>query len=265
MDRRAFLGLMATTAAAAMPTTPLPITPLEHADCQRFKHFFEQQRHDVVADAQMLRRITALADKLSRIRKVVGYGNFNLIGFDEMLKVSQRYASVGALTPEELELFESLFYRNASAYGFYGDKVFTSMTDVVARRDTVKVAGSGHYLYKGAASETYERIQKEIGNVVLTSGVRSVVKQMDLFLHKVVRSRGNLSVASRSLAPAGYSFHGVGDFDVGKVGFGYRNFTAAFAHTEEFRRLMDSGYIQIRYPKGNPYGVRFEPWHIKVV
>jgi LAS superfamily LD-carboxypeptidase LdcB len=28
---------------------------------------------------------------------------------------------------------------------------------------------------------------------------------------------------------------------------------------------MDLGYIKIRYPKGNPFGVRFEPWHIKVV
>jgi CMP-N-acetylneuraminic acid synthetase len=49
------------------------------------------------------------------------------------------------------------------------------------------------------------------------------------------------------------------------LGFGYRNFTSDFAHTEEYRKLMDLGYIRIRYPQGNPYGVRFEPWHVKVV
>jgi LAS superfamily LD-carboxypeptidase LdcB len=102
-------------------------------------------------------------------------------------------------------------------------------------------------------------------SIVLTSGVRGVVKQMYLFLAKAVRSDGNLSMASRSLAPPGHSFHGNGDFDVGKVGYGYRNFTEDFAKTAEFKRLEELGYIRIRYHEKNPFGVRFEPWHIKVV
>ncbi len=112
----------------------------------------------------------------------------------------------------------------------------------------------------------YEKICREVGkSIILTSGVRGNVKQMDLFLRKVIRSRGNISVASRSLAPAGYSYHSIGDFDVGKVGFGYRNFTSDFSETNEYKKLIDTGYIKIRYTKNNPYGVRFEPWHIKVV
>lgn len=118
-----------------------------------------------------------------------------------------------------------------------------------------------------ALPRTYTvRVREDLGgSIVLTSGIRSVVKQTHLFLAKAIQSRGNLSCASRSLAPPGHSFHGIGDFDVGKVGLGAGNFTAEFARTDEFRRLVDLGYVDMRYPSDNLLGVRFEPWHIKVV
>ncbi len=81
---------------------------------------------------------------------------------------------------------------------------------------------------------------------------------------KAIETDGNLSQASRSLAPPGYSYHAVGDFDVGKVGFGLDNFTEAFSQTNEYHRMIDLGYIDIRYTKRNPFGVRHEPWHIKI-
>jgi len=81
----------------------------------------------------------------------------------------------------------------------------------------------------------------------------------------VVYDKGNLSKASRSLAPPGHSYHGIGDFDVGKVGFGRKNFSEEFARTDEFHRLVELGYVDIRYPRDNLFGVRYEPWHIKVV
>ena len=225
-----------------------------------------KEHHDIVLSASDLKAVVALSEKLQRIRRTIGYGNFNLIGFDEMHRVGREHSNVGVFTKEENDLFESIFYENAARYGFYGEKVFTSLTESIRKEETVKIPHTGHYLYKGQAMVKYEKIRKDIGDtLILTSGVRSVVKQMDLFLRKVIRSRGNISVASRSLAPAGYSFHGIGDFDVGKVGMGNRNFTSAFAHTDEFKKLIDSGYVQIRYPKGNPFGVRYEPWHIKVV
>jgi LAS superfamily LD-carboxypeptidase LdcB len=99
---------------------------------------------------------------------------------------------------------------------------------------------------------------------VLTSGVRSIVKQLYLFMRKAERADGNLSLASRSLAPPGYSFHAIGDFDVGKRGLGGANFTQAFARTDVYRRLVDLGFVEMRYPQQNLLGVRFEPWHIRV-
>jgi len=92
-----------------------------------------------------------------------------------------------------------------------------------------------------------------------------VVKQIYLFLNKAAEVDGNLSLASYSLAPPGHSYHAVGDFDVGKRNFGVKNFTEEFAKTDEFKRLSDLGYLVIRYPQNNSFGVRYEPWHIKVV
>ena len=71
-------------------------------------------------------------------------------------------------------------------------------------------------------------------------------------------------MASRSLAPPGYSFHGVGDFDVGKKGYGIHNFTERFTQTNVYKNLTDLGYIKFRYERDNNFGVRFEPWHIEV-
>ena len=94
--------------------------------------------------------------------------------------------------------------------------------------------------------------------------MRGLAKQYHLFLRKAVETQGNLSRAARSLAPPGYSFHAVGDFDIGKLGLGSENFTDRFAETEEFSKLIDLGYVDIRYPESNPFGVRHEPWHIKI-
>jgi len=133
------------------------------------------------------------------------------------------------------------------------------------KKGCVKIPYSGNYLYKDRSVEIFESIKRELGDqVVLTSGVRSVMKQFLLFLNKVYNSDGNLSLASRSLAPPGYSFHGNGDFDVGQAGYGKLNFTSHFTETEVYKRLSEMGYLKLRYPQNNRLGVRYEPWHIKI-
>ena len=101
-------------------------------------------------------------------------------------------------------------------------------------------------------------------DVILTSGVRGVVKQFHLFLMKASSNGGNLSLASRSLAPPGYSFHGISDFDVGQRKYGKSNFTSRFTETPVFSKLSKLGYLTLRYPRENLLGVRYEPWHVKV-
>ncbi|WP_052294548.1 D-alanyl-D-alanine carboxypeptidase family protein [Arcobacter nitrofigilis] len=75
----------------------------------------------------------------------------------------------------------------------------------------------------------------------------------------------NLSMASRSIAPPAFTYHSVGDFDIGKKGLGADNFTERFAHTNEFSEMKTLKYIDMRYTIGNKDGVRYEPWHVKVI
>jgi len=146
-----------------------------------------------------------------------------------------------------------------------GDKPIVTMTAAMKPGKTQKISGTGNYLFRGKPVQMYKDIRKQVGkDAVLTSGIRGVSKQFLLFLNKVASSRGNLSMASRSLAPPGYSFHGISDFDVGKKGLGIDNFTEKFTQTRVYNQLSDLGYIKFRYDQKNDLGVRFEPWHVEV-
>jgi len=73
------------------------------------------------------------------------------------------------------------------------------------------------------------------------------MKQFLLFLNKAYQNDDNISLASRSLVPPDYFFHGVGDFDVGQVGFGAANFTELFTTTPIYKRLSEIGYLMRSY------------------
>ena len=159
-------------------------------------------RGDVVTDGTVKTTLSRVNKRLYDVRKVGGFGNFNVLSFDEMLKYSQRYSRIGEFTPAEVELLESLFYEDASRYGFYGKKPLGEITQRIDRREVVKIPRTGHFLFAGEPQALYEKVRKQIGDsITLTSGVRNVVKQMQLFVAKAARSDGNLSLASRSLAP----------------------------------------------------------------
>ena len=195
----------------------------------------------------------------------MGQGNFNLMSFDEMLQAGKNFSRIGAFEQDELEFLEEVFFANPHRYGFFGKKISLNITDSIPRNEVAKIPSSGHYLLKGESLNLYNKLKADVGNeLILTSGVRSNVKQMHLFLGKTIEANGNLSRASRSLAPPGHSYHGIGDFDIGKIGLGERNFTSDFSQTVEYRKIARLGYVDIRYPTDNLFGVRFEPWHIKI-
>lgn len=233
---------------------------------QKVKNFNQTFSEDVFLTKDKYVAFNSTLKKIKNVKKIIGFANFNLISFDDMLSYARRYPQVGYFTKSELALIEELFFFDANKYGFYGDKVIKELTSKVNKKETVKIAGSGHYLFQGDALEKFNQLEKDVGpELILTSGVRSVVKQLQLFLAKIESSKGNLSLASRSLAPPGHSYHGIGDFDVGKKGYGMLNFTSEFSNTKEYKRLIELKYVDIRYTKDNNIGVRYEPWHIKVV
>ncbi|RTZ99147.1 MAG: hypothetical protein DSY90_01850 [Deltaproteobacteria bacterium] len=201
--------------------------------------------------------------RFNRIYRIVGHTNFYLLSMDDALKLARGYTRVGRFTTREIEYLESVFDQDAAAYGFYGKKLITNFTGRQDRSKVAKIRGTGNYLIKGSPVTLYKRLREDIGTrAILTSGVRGIVKQFHLFFRKVNANRGNLSLASRSIAPPGYSYHGIGDFDVGQVGLGGDNFTVRFIRSRVFKELLGLDYICLRYTEDNPYGVRFEPWHV---
>jgi len=231
----------------------------------KIRNFDAHHPEDVFLDQAQFRLLQSCVARFERLQRTVGHGNFYLLSFDDAIKVSSNYPGVGRFTKEELIFLEMIFYSDATHYGFLGEKPLQNLTDRIQRRKVVKVPYTGNYLYKGPPLETYKEVRRHLGKeVILTSGIRSVIKQFLLFLNKAYNYDGNLSLASRSLAPPGYSYHGIGDFDVGQVGLGADNFTHRFTTTEVYRKLKDLGYIKIRYVEDNMLGVRFEPWHTNV-
>ncbi|MDO9305796.1 MAG: D-alanyl-D-alanine carboxypeptidase family protein [Sulfuricurvum sp.] len=207
--------------------------------------------------------VTSLLKKLIIVQNQVGYVQFNILSFDDLLKVASRCKK--PLQPSEIDFIESIFYGDPRKYGFYGERTVPNLTIVTPQKDVVYMDKTGHFLMKGAATEKFAHIKRLIGpDLVLTSGVRAPVKQLYLFLKKMEYAGGDLRLTSNSIAPPGFTFHSVGDFDIGKAGYGQFNFTDKFQETDVFKKLYDGGYITIRYTSNNPYGVRFEPWHIKV-
>lgn len=232
---------------------------------EKIDHYNQDFDDDIYLKGPRLELMKRVLARINKVQALVGYGRFNVLAFDELLKTAADDKNIGSFPKDELDFMEEIFFTDAKRYGFYGEKVTDSLTKTISDKETIKIAGSGHFLLRGRPEELYKILVRDVGNdIVLTSGIRSIVKQFHLFLAKAQLCSGNLSRASRSLAPPGHSFHAIGDFDVGKMGWGYRNFTDQFAETEVFKKLIDLGYVDIRYTRTNPFGVRFEPWHIKV-
>ncbi|WP_133296019.1 M15 family metallopeptidase [Zooshikella ganghwensis] len=242
--------------------------PINFAQSYQTKidNFDTYHQGDVVLSEQKFELLKATLATLTEAQRIVGHGNFNIINLDTMLKTYSRYSKRGDFPKDQLEFIEELFSAEAKEYGFFGEKIITQLSAVVPEKDINKIPGTGHFLFQGEALKLYEKVRSEVGDsLILTSGIRGVMKQLHLFMAKAVHAKGNLSQASRSLAPPGHSYHAIGDFDVGCKGLGKRNFTKDFAETDEFKKLQDLGYVNIRYTLDNQFGVRYEPWHIKVV
>ena len=221
---------------------------------------------DIYLQGDEWRTLVSLNHRLKRLRSYVGFGNFNTISYNHALYYARNYPKIGQFTKEELNLIDKLFFEDPKKYGFYGRKTITNIDQSISSKDIVKIPYTGHYLFKGQPERDYKNLVKDVGpTLILTSGVRGVIKQLSLYVNKIYHLSGNITQASVSLAPPGHSYHSISDFDVGRKGWGYKNFTADFAKTEEFSKMTKLNYIGMRYDHNNFDGVRFEPWHVEVI
>ena len=216
--------------------------------------------HSDVKTAHILKR------RLKSIKRYVGYANFNIISYDQALYYARNYSSIGRFTQAEKDLVEKLFFTDPEKFGFYGKQTIKELTNNINKKDIKKISHSGHFVFKGKPYNDYKRLINDVGDsLILTSGIRNVVKQMDLYLNKIKKYDGDLAKSARIIAPPAFSYHSIHDFDIGKKGWGYKNFSSAFATTKEFREIRKLTYVDIRYTTNNKDGVRYEPWHIKVI
>ncbi len=246
MNRRFFLATLA-------------LTPL-------FANAAVEDSDDIYLTYGEFRTLESLNSRLKRLSRFVGYANFNIISFSDALYYARNYSKIGTFTKDELCLAEKLFYEDQEQYGFYGAQTCSDMNNKISKRDVTKIPHTGHYLFKGKPQQDYAKLKKDIGDsLILTSGVRNVIKQLSLYANKIYNNGGNITQATIAIAPPAHSYHTISDFDVGRVGWGYKNFTDDFAHTKEFKQMRRLSYIGMRYKKNNSDGVRFEPWHVEVI
>ena len=230
-------GPVVAAAAAAHPQSPAPLSEWP------------------------LPRLRALAARLESVQRVIGQGRFNLVSFDDV-RAAARQTPQGALTAAEESSCSELFHLDARRIGFLGARVVRDMNYALPHAELVRVDG-GQHLFP-AANALFERARAAVGpQLIVTSGARGVPKQMLVFLRSALRA-GIIGRAVHSVAPPGYSYHAVGDMDVGDRALGGVNFTQAFANTSTYRKLIALPYVRLRYPRNNALGVSFEPWHLQV-
>ena len=132
MDRRTFLktfsffllaqGLPATRIIRAFdPPIPPIINPTGVA---LTKHPQPISTNDILLPKHDWQAFQTALNRFSRIQATVGFGNFCILGFDDILRVARNYSKVGAFTQQELEFIDKIFSTNARRYGFTGDKTF---------------------------------------------------------------------------------------------------------------------------------------------
>ncbi|MEG3439727.1 D-alanyl-D-alanine carboxypeptidase family protein [Pannus brasiliensis CCIBt3594] len=119
-----------------------------------------------------------------------------------------------------------------------------------------------------AFARTREAARAEGVNLTIISGFRSVADQEKLFTRQIQR-RGSRSAAARLSAPPGYSEHHTGyALDIGDGDARDTDLKYDFERTRAYRwlaaRAGQYGF-ELSFPRDNPQGVSFEPWHWRYV
>ena len=90
MDRRDFCNLgIISTIGLVLPTRSLADNSSYLSD-------------DVYLDEMDTERFTLVRNRINRVKYIVGYANFNILSFDDMIKVAKSYSKVGKFCLEKV-------------------------------------------------------------------------------------------------------------------------------------------------------------------
>ena len=134
-------------------------------------------------------------------------------------------------------------------------------------------ANGKRIMLRKSAGEKFKQMVKDAQKagirLVPISGFRSVKQQEQLFFK--VGAKRNQTPAERASvsAPPGHSEHHTGyAVDVGDGAVPATNLTTNFENTEAFKWLEANAAkygFELSFPKDNPQGVSYEPWHWRFV
>ncbi|HEY9847944.1 MAG TPA: M15 family metallopeptidase [Leptolyngbyaceae cyanobacterium] len=156
----------------------------------------------------------------------------------------------------------------------------------------IVVGNSGHYAYKEAPlselqplvfdgriklrKSAAQKFQEMVAaartqGVILVpiSGFRSIQEQQYLFFDIKAQRGQDAAERAQVSAPPGYSEHHTGyAVDIGDGRVPATNLSPAFENTAAFRWLKANAprySFEMSFPKDNPQGVSYEPWHWRFV
>src|SRR3989344_1268127 len=181
---------------------------------------------------------------------------------------------------EEKVLLKKFLALDPRIYGFKGVRygaAASSVNLVMIRKEHIPktrryFSGGTHFLPRGVFG-AYQKMNlamtRDIGRrVFVLSGYRSPAYQLVVFLETLTERKFDLKRTAKHVALPGYSEHGapkrqaidLTTRDLGEKGAD----DPAFERTQEYRWLAKHarkfGFF-LSYPRGNRWGVVFEPWH----
>jgi zinc D-Ala-D-Ala carboxypeptidase len=137
--------------------------------------------------------------------------------------------------------------------------------------DLEAISGDGGISLRKAAAEAFKTMvaaaQAEGVSLAPISGFRSIADQQELFF-KVKEARVQTAAERANVsAPPGYSEHHTGyAVDIGDANGA--NLTPEFENTAAFHWMQANAprySFELSFPKNNPQGVTYEPWHWRYV
>lgn len=135
------------------------------------------------------------------------------------------------------------------------------------------ITANGQIKLRASAAEKYKAMSAAAARegviLVPISGFRAIADQQRLFFD-VKAQRGQVTTKRAEVsAPPGYSEHHTGyAIDIGDGNTPATNLSPSFENTAAFKWLeKNAAYysFEISFPRGNPQGVNYEPWHWRFV
>lgn len=196
---------------------------------------------------------------------------FRAIGFSALFRFC---------TSNEKRLLKRFLALHPRTYGFKG----TCYGIVLPPNDLVAIAreripktttylSNGTQFLPGKVYAAYKEMNRamfrDIGRrVFVLSGYRSPAYQLVIFLESLKEQKFNMKKTARRVALPGYSEHGVPKnqaIDFTTLGLKEKGAdNPAFERSLEYKWLTTHAHefgFQLSYPRGNKWGVMFEPWH----